>query len=99
MDYENAPKVELHVHLDCSLSYEVVQLLEPSVTIEEYVQSFIAPPKCPDLADYITRAIKGFELMQTEQLRLVTWIFSSNLDPIMFICRDKICPLLHTMHI
>lgn len=85
MDYNNAPKVELHLHLDCSLSYEVVQLLKPFVTFEEYVQSFIAPPKCPDLADYIKRAIKGFELMQTEeQLRLVTWIFSGNLDPIMF---------------
>src|SRR6187551_2703994 len=73
MDYNKAPKVELHLHLDCSLSYEVVKLLKPAVTIDEYVQSFIAPPKCPDLADYITRAIKGFELMQTEeQLRLVT---------------------------
>ena len=73
MDYTKAPKVELHLHIDFSLSYEVVQLLKPSVTLEEYNRSFIAPPKCPHLADYITRAIKGFELMQTEeQLGLVT---------------------------
>jgi adenosine deaminase len=73
MDYNKQPKVELHLHLDCSLSYEVVQQLNPSVTFEEYTESFIAPPKCTDLADYIKRAIKGFELMQTrEQLRLVT---------------------------
>lgn len=73
MDYNKEPKVELHLHLDCSLSYEVVKQLKPSVTWEEYKQSFIAPPKCTDLADYIKRAIKGFELMQTkEQLGLVT---------------------------
>lgn len=72
MNYQLLPKVELHLHLDCSLSYKVVQQLNPSITFEEYNQSFVAPAKCTDLADYITRAIKGFELMQTkEQLRLV----------------------------
>lgn len=70
---KNLPKVELHLHLDCSLSYEVVKEINPAITYEAYRESFIAPPKCTDLADYITRAIKGFELMQTkEQLRLVT---------------------------
>ena len=72
MNYHSLPKVELHLHLDCSLSYKVVQQLNPSVTFEEYNQSFVAPAKCTDLADYISRAIKGFELMQTkEQFRLV----------------------------
>ena len=73
MNYSKMPKVELHLHLDCSLSYDVVKQLNPTVTKEEYKQSFIAPPKCTDLADYIKRSIKSFELMQTkEQLRLVT---------------------------
>lgn len=73
MNYANFPKIELHLHLDCSLSFGVVQRLNPSVTKEEYRRSFIAPAKCTDLADYISRAVKGVELMQTEeQLRLVT---------------------------
>ncbi len=73
MDYSRLPKIELHLHLDCSLSYDVVKQLKPEIPFEEYQKSFVAPPKCTDLADYITRAIKGFELMQTtEQLRLVT---------------------------
>ncbi len=73
MDYSKLPKIELHLHLDCSLSYDVVKQLKPEITLAEFQESFIAPPKCTDLADYITRAIKGFELMQTkEQLRLVT---------------------------
>lgn len=73
MDYSTQPKVELHLPLDCSLSFEVVKKLNPSISRVQYNESFIAPPKCTDLADYIKRAVKGFELLQTpEQLRLVT---------------------------
>jgi len=67
------PKIELHQHMDCSLSYEVVKQLNPAISLEEYKRDFIAPAKCTDLADYITRAVKAVDLMQTEeQLRLVT---------------------------
>lgn len=99
MDYSKAPKVELHLHLDCSLSYDVVQRINPAVTIGEYVQSFIAPPKCPDLADYIKRAIKGFELMQTaQQLRLVMLDLFKQLesDNVLY-AEIRFAPLLHTM--
>jgi adenosine deaminase len=72
MDYKNLPKIELHLHLDCSLSYKVVQQINPSISYEEYADSFIAPPKCTDLLDYISRSVKGFELMQTkEHLRFI----------------------------
>jgi len=99
MDYNKAPKVELHLHLDCSLSYEVVRLLMPAVTIDEYVQSFIAPPKCPDLADYITRAIRGFELMQTEeQLHLVTLdLFRQLKSDNVIYAEMRFAPLQHIM--
>ena len=99
MDYRKAPKVELHLHLDCSLSYEVVQLLKPSVTIEEYIKSFIAPPKCPDLANYIARAVNGFELMQTEeQLKLVTLDLFRQLksDNVLY-AEMRFAPLQHTL--
>jgi adenosine deaminase len=58
------PKCELHLHLDCSLSYEVVSKIDPSVTIEDYQQNYIAPAKYTDLADFLTRAVKGFALIQ-----------------------------------
>lgn len=91
------PKVELHHHLDCSLSYEVVRQLDPAVSYEAWRRDFIAPAKCTDLADYITRAIKAVNLMQTaEQLRLVT------LDVMRQLKRDNViyaeirfAPLLH----
>jgi adenosine deaminase len=67
------PKIELHLHLDCSLSYHVVHQLDPTITPEQYRQQFVAPPVCTNLADYITRADRSVDLMQTQKaLRLVT---------------------------
>ncbi len=97
MNYQALPKIELHLHLDCSLSYNVVKQLSPGVSYEEYEQSFIAPPKCTDLADYITRAIHGYELMQTkEQLRLVTLDLFEQLraDRVIY-AEIRFAPLLH----
>lgn len=97
MDYRQLPKIELHLHLDCSLSYKVVKQLSPAVTPEEYHQFFVAPPKCTDLADYITRAIRGFELMQTpEQLRLVTLdLFEQLRSDHVIYAEIRFAPLLH----
>jgi adenosine deaminase len=60
------PKIELHLHLDCSLSYSAVARLDRSVSLEEYHREFIAPPRCTNLADFLTRAPRGFRLMQDE---------------------------------
>jgi len=97
MNYLSLPKIELHLHLDCSLSYKVVQQLKPAITLEEYQQSFVAPAKCTDLADYISRAVKGFELMQTkEQLRLVTLDLLEQLQADKVIYAElRFAPLLH----
>jgi adenosine deaminase len=51
---DSLPKVELHLHPDCSLSYEVVAAIDPSVTREDYLQNYIAPAKCTGLADFLT---------------------------------------------
>lgn len=70
------PKVELHLYLDCSLSYELLKKLKPSLTKEAYLQDYIAPAKCTNLADFLTRAVKGIELMQTkEQIQVVHDLF------------------------
>ena len=97
MDYHQLPKIELHLHLDCSLSYKVVQQIDPSVSYEDYCHSFIAPVRCTDLVDYLTRAVKGFELMQTkEQLRLVTLDLFEQLkaDNVIY-AEIRFAPLLH----
>lgn len=67
------PKIELHVHLDCCLTYNVVSALDPSISEAQYRHEFIAPRRCTNLADFLTRAPRGFGLMQDERaLRLVT---------------------------
>lgn len=97
MDYKSLPKIELHLHLDCSLSYKVVQQIDPSVSYDDYCHSFVAPSRCTDLVDYLTRAVKGFELMQTkEQLRLVTLDLFEQLkaDNVIY-AEIRFAPLLH----
>lgn len=97
MDYQVLPKVELHLHLDCSLSYEVVKQLDPSISLLAYQEAFIAPPKCTDLADFIQRAIKGVDLMQTATaLRLVTLDLFRQLkaDNVIY-AEIRFAPLLH----
>lgn len=72
MSLKNLPKIELHLHLDCSLSYNVVRQLNQDISRKEYQNRFIAPEKCVDLADFLKRAPSGFQLMQNEKaVRLV----------------------------
>ncbi len=97
MSFHHLPKVELHLHLDCSLSYPVVSQIDPSITRADYQDSFIAPAKCINLADFLTRAPSGIRLMQTEeQLRLVTFDLFEQLrrDRVLY-AEIRFAPLLH----
>jgi adenosine deaminase len=98
MNFQHLPKVELHLHLDCSLSYAVVSQIDPSITYADYQNNFIAPAKCLDLADFLTRAPSGFRLMQTdEQLRLVTQdLFDQLVQDNVIYAEIRFAPLLHT---
>jgi adenosine deaminase len=98
MDLRSLPKIELHLHLDCSLSYQAVCALEPSVTRQEYQRDYIAPARCANLADFLSRAPKGFRLMQTEDsLRLVTGdVFRQLVEDGVIYAEIRFAPLLHT---
>lgn len=97
MNLAALPKVELHLHLDCSLSYPLVKRLRPQTTREEYRESFVAPPKCTDLADYIQRAISSVALMQTkENLQLaVADLFEQLVDDHVIYAEMRFAPLGH----
>ena len=92
------PKVELHLHLDCSLSYAAVSRLAPHISREEYDAEFVAPPQCASLADFLTRAPRGFQLMQTEDsLRVVTEdVFEQLCADNVIYAELRFAPLLHT---
>jgi adenosine deaminase len=97
MDFRPLPKIELHLHLDCSLSYAVVQQLDPSVTEAAYQNEYVAPSRCNDLVDYIRRAEKPIQLMQSkEALRLVTLDLFEQLkaDGVIY-AEIRFAPLLH----
>ena len=98
MELRSLPKIELHLHLDCSLSYQAVSTLAPSVTREEYLRDYIAPARCANLADFLSRAPKGFRLMQTEDsLRLVTEdVFRQLVEDGVIYAEIRFAPLLHT---
>jgi len=98
MNFESFPKVELHLHLDCSLSYDVVSKIDPSITPEKYQTNFIAPEKCVDLTDYLKCAPSSYPLMQTEeQLRLVTFdLFEQLQKDNLLYAEIRFAPLLHT---
>lgn len=67
------PKVELHLHLDCSLSFEAVAELRPEVTREIWQRDYVLDQKCTDLADFLSKVPRSLELMQDEQgLRTIT---------------------------
>lgn len=73
MNIPSLPKIELHLHLDCSLSFEVVKKLRPGITREEYDRDFIAPANCTSLEEYLKCARAPIAIMQTkEQLEAVT---------------------------
>lgn len=93
------PKVELHLHLDCSLSYAAVSRLDPSISREQFEAEFIAPPQCASLSDFLTRAPRGFQLMQTRAaLQLVTEDLFGQLkaDGVIY-AEIRFAPLLHLL--
>jgi adenosine deaminase len=98
MDLKALPKVELHFHVDCSLSFDAVSRLAPGVSREEYDREYVAPARCTNLADFLSRAPKGFLLMQTEDaLQLVAEdIFQQLAADGVIYAELRFAPLLHT---
>ncbi len=99
MDFRALPKIELHLHLDCSLSFSSVSRIDPTVTLQEYQQDYNAPLKCTDLAEFFKRAPKGTVLMQNEeQLRIVTADVFEQLqrDNVIYV-ELLLVPLMHTL--
>jgi adenosine deaminase len=95
--YNKIPKVELHLHLDCSLSFEVVNRINPLIEIDEYRSSFQAKPNSSSLNDYISCADRAIELMQTkENLELVVEdLFKQLKKENVIYAEIRFAPLLH----
>ena len=99
-DVQMLPKVELHLHLDCSLSYSLVSRLNSSISAEEFRRDFVAPPKCNDLMDAISRAHRAVSLLQTrDALAMATEDIFEQLSAYNVIYAElRFAPLLHLQH-
>ena len=98
LDIRTLPKVELHLHLDCCLSYAAVQRLAPDISPEVFRRDFVAPPKCLDLADFLRTPARHAALLQNaEALRLVVDDLFAQLarDSVIY-AEVRFAPLLHT---
>lgn len=101
MTYEQMrklPKVELHVHLDCCLSYEAVQQLAPGMGEDEYLVKFTGPAKCSSLEQFLTLTQSPLQLMQSYKgLRVaVQDLFSQFCADNVIYAEIRFAPLLHT---
>ena len=98
LDISRLPKIELHLHLDCSLSYNALHILNPQITLEQYYDQFMAPAKCSSLMELLTPVYRSLQYMQTqEQLELVVFDLFEQLkrDRIIYV-EIRFAPLLHT---
>jgi adenosine deaminase len=95
--YRLYPKVELHSHLDCTLSYFTVSQLVPGITREQYAAEYVAPLRCNDLAGYLACTLNGVALLQSmEALELAAWDLYEQmaLDHVIY-SEARFAPLLH----
>lgn len=98
LDISRLPKVELHLHLDCSLSYHALHVLNPQITRQQYRSQFMAPSKCSSLMELLAPVYQSLQYMQTqEQLELVVFDLFEQLkrDRIIYV-EIRFAPLLHT---
>jgi adenosine deaminase len=98
LDHSALPKVELHLHLDCSLSFDGVRRLRPSVTLQEYRREYIGPARCPSLAVFLSRVSKVLTLLQTAKALqiLIEDVFEQLQQDAVLYAELRFAPLLHT---
>ena len=92
------PKVELHLHLDCCVSFPVAAQLDPTLTEAAYRALFVAPARCRNFAEWVTHVDPALDLLQTEEgLRLATEDLFDQLrrDNVIY-AELRFAPLLHT---
>ncbi len=79
------------------MSFAAVSQLDNSVSLEEYQREFIAPRRCTSLADFLTRAPRGFQLMQDQAALtlVVNDLFEQLAADGVIYAEIRFAPLLH----
>ena len=92
------PKIELHLHLDCCLSFRVARRLDPSLTRELYRRQLVVTRPCGDLAQFLAKMSPCVALLQTEDAleRLTFDVFRQLREDGVIYAELRFAPLLHT---
>lgn len=97
VDYKEIPKVELHLHLDGSIPYDVASRLSKK-SINEIASLMTAPDKCLNLSEYLTKFDFPISLMQTKESLyevskgLVNYLVEENV----IYAEVRFAPMFHT---
>jgi len=79
------PKIELHLHVDCSLSFDFVAKYRPGISLEDYQNVYNTPVNCCSLNDYLACAQAAIQLMQTREQ-----IYDATMDVIRQLEKDHV---------
>ena len=94
---KNLKKIELHLHLDGSVSLETICKIK-NKSLEEIKNNLVAPSKCNNLSEYLTKFDLPIECMQTRDnlklvaLELVNYLESQNV----IYAEIRFAPMFHT---
>lgn len=66
-DIRSLPKVELHVHLDTSLTWGTLSRIEPGTSEGLWRQRYAAPRRCSSLAEFLRHTDPALHLLQSER--------------------------------
>ena len=96
-EIKKLPKVELHLHLDGSVSKELASKLS-GLSEDEVLSKMAAPSKCENLSEYLTRFDLPISLMQTkENLYLIAKDLVDRLEKESIIYAEiRFAPMFHT---
>jgi adenosine deaminase len=98
-DWSSLPKVELHLHLDVSLSFEAARELDPTLTPAIYDRDFAGQAKFANLSEFLRRVPNILNLLQTERgLQTLTRdVFHQLARDRVIYAELRFAPLQHTM--
>lgn len=96
-EIKKMPKVELHIHLDGSISKEIASKLS-DLSKSEVMNKIVAPDKCENLSDYLTKFDFPISLMQTkENLKEIASDLVKELESDSVIYAEiRFAPMFHT---
>ncbi len=97
MNLRALPKVELHLHMDMSLSYEAVAELAPAVTPDDYKRDYAGKLEFTNLTEFLSRTPNILALEQDERgLRvMVKDMFRQLAADSMLYAEVRFAPLQH----